>query len=163
MRRRERQRPTIQGGPLDGAPREPNTTGLLAVFVVLAVVLGVWLINGRDPGSGSSIGPDREVIGGGATDSVSGLPFIDLAVLPPEAAETLDLIEAGGPFPEEEDGSTFYNREERLPERPEGYYAEYTVPTPGERDRGARRIVAGDGGERYFTADHYQSFAVIRE
>lgn len=161
--RGRRQRPTIMGGPLDGAPKEPNTTGLLSVLVVLALVLGVWLINGRDPGTGSSVGPDREVIGGGSLDPVSGLPVIDLAVLPPEAAETLDLIDAGGPFPEEEDGSTFYNREGLLPQEPEGYYAEYTVPTPGEEDRGSRRIVAGDEGERYWTADHYQSFLVIQE
>jgi ribonuclease T1 len=95
------------------------------------------------------------------TDPVSGLPLVALAQLPPEAADTVDLIDAGGPFPEDEDGSTFENREELLPEEPPGYYAEYTVPTPGSDDRGARRIVAGDEGELYWTGDHYRSFERI--
>lgn len=96
-----------------------------------------------------------------STDPVSGLPWVRLAALPPEAAETVDLIDAGGPFPEDEDGGTFGNREELLPDRPSGYYAEYTVPTPGADDRGARRIVAGDAGELYWTDDHYRSFERI--
>jgi ribonuclease T1 len=96
-----------------------------------------------------------------STDPESGLPWVRLAALPPEAAETVDLIDAGGPFPEDEDGGTFGNREELLPDRPSGYYAEYTVPTPGADDRGARRIVAGDAGELYWTDDHYRSFERI--
>jgi ribonuclease T1 len=95
------------------------------------------------------------------TDPVSGLPFVLLAQLPPEAAETVELIDAGGPFPEDEDGGTFGNREDLLPDEQMGYYAEYTVPTPGSRDRGARRIVAGDEGELYWTEDHYRSFERI--
>jgi ribonuclease T1 len=83
--------------------------------------------------------------------------------LPPEARRTLALIDAGGPFPYARDGSVFRNRERLLPSRPGGYYREYTVQTPGARDRGARRIVAGKGGERYYTADHYRSFMRIRE
>ena len=95
-----------------------------------------------------------------------------LADLPPEARQTLDLIKRGGPFPyPRKDGSTFGNFEKRLPERPRGYYREYTVPTPGSRDRGARRIVAGSGrngdvsrsGEYYYTHDHYRSFRRIQE
>ena len=92
---------------------------------------------------------------------MSGLPLVQLAALPPEAAETVDLIDADGPFPEDEDGGTFENREELLPDEPRGYYAEYTVPTPGADDRGARRIVAGDDGELYWTGDHYRSFERI--
>lgn len=88
---------------------------------------------------------------------------IALPDLPPEARQTLALIEAGGPFPHTRDGSVFGNRERLLPSRPSGYYREYTVRTPGARDRGARRIVAGKGGERYYTADHYRSFVRIRE
>jgi ribonuclease T1 len=95
------------------------------------------------------------------TDPVSGLPLVALAQLPPEAADTVDLIDAGGPFPEDEDGGTFENREELLPDEPRGYYAEYTVPTPGSDDRGARRIVAGNEGELYWTGDHYRSFERI--
>ena len=86
-----------------------------------------------------------------------------VADLPPEARATLALIKAGGPFPYRQDGLIFGNREKRLPLRDRGYYREYTVRTPGERDRGARRIVAGMGGEYYYTADHYRSFKRIRE
>ncbi len=105
--------------------------------------------------------------------STSGkIESILLADLPPEARQTLDLIKRGGPFPyPRKDGSTFGNFEKRLPERPRGYYREYTVPTPGSRDRGARRIVAGSGrsgnvarsGEYYYTHNHYRSFRRIQE
>jgi ribonuclease T1 len=88
---------------------------------------------------------------------------ISLAELPAEARATLALIRAGGPFPHVQDGSSFGNREKLLPQRDHGYYREYTVRTPGARDRGARRIVAGNGGELYYTADHYRSFKRIRE
>jgi guanyl-specific ribonuclease Sa len=83
--------------------------------------------------------------------------------LPPEAIKTLQAIEQGGPFPYSRDGVVFQNRERRLPERPRGYYREYTVPTPGERDRGARRIVAGGNPPEvfYYTADHYRSFRKV--
>ncbi len=60
-------------------------------------------------------------------------------------------------------GRTFGNREAHLPKRGRGYYREYTVPTPGARDRGARRIVAGRGGEFYYTEDHYRTFKRIIE
>ncbi len=88
---------------------------------------------------------------------------IPVADLPAEARATLALIRAGGPFPHAQDGRTFGNREKLLPRRARGYYREYTVPTPGARDRGARRIVAGKAGELYYTADHYRSFQRIRE
>ncbi len=80
--------------------------------------------------------------------------------LPPEARETLRAIDAGGPFPYKRDGIVFQNRERRLPEQPRGYYREYTVPTPGAADRGARRIVTGGKPPVvfYYTADHYKSF-----
>ena len=80
--------------------------------------------------------------------------------LPAEALETLELILRNGPFPYRKDGTTFFNREQRLPEQPRGYYREYTVPTPGARDRGARRIVTGGKPPEvfYYTADHYRSF-----
>ena len=85
------------------------------------------------------------------------------AGLPPEAIETLALIQRGGPFPYRKDGTTFQNRERLLPAKPRGYYREYTVPTPGARDRGARRIVAGGNPPEvfYYTADHYSSFRQI--
>ncbi len=92
------------------------------------------------------------------------------ADLPPQAQHTLALIRAGGPFPyPRKDGSSFGNREGLLPRQARGYYREYTVPTPGARDRGARRIIAGSGpgrdvrtsGEYYYTDDHYASFRRI--
>jgi ribonuclease T1 len=88
---------------------------------------------------------------------------ISAAQLPKEARETLALIKNGGPFPYRKDGSAFGNRERHLPPQARGYYREYTVPTPGAHDRGARRIVAGRGGEYYYTDDHYNSFKRIRE
>jgi ribonuclease T1 len=88
---------------------------------------------------------------------------ITLAQLPQEGRQTLALIKQGGPFPHAKDGSTFGNREGVLPGQPRGYYREYTVPTPGLSHRGARRIVAGRGGDYWYTADHYRSFLRIRE
>lgn len=83
--------------------------------------------------------------------------------LPPEAVATLQAIVDGGPFPYDRDGTVFQNREGLLPQMPRGYYREYTVETPGSRDRGARRIVAGgDPPEVYwYTEDHYRSFRRI--
>jgi ribonuclease T1 len=82
------------------------------------------------------------------------------AFLPPEAQATLALIASDGPFPHRQDGSVFQNRERRLPPQPRGYYREYTVRTPGEHDRGARRIVTGGDPPReyWYSADHYRSF-----
>jgi ribonuclease T1 len=142
------------------------------LLLAAAAMLVAWLVAGGGQGdddpagdagstSSTSSSPDDTT---DATDAASGLPVVRLAALPPEAARTVELIDAGGPFPEpDHDGGTFGNREELLPDRPMGYYREYTVPTPGVDDRGARRIVAGDDGEElYWTDDHYSSFALIR-
>jgi guanyl-specific ribonuclease Sa len=93
----------------------------------------------------------------------SRIGTVPAAALPAEARETLKLIDAGGPFPYRRDGITFQNREGRLPDQPRGYYREYTVTTPGSRDRGARRIVSGGKPPSvfYYTADHYKSFRLI--
>ena len=88
---------------------------------------------------------------------------VPVAQLPPEARATLALIRKQGPYPYAKDGSVFGNREGLLPRQPRGYYREYTVKTPGERTRGARRIVAGRGGELFYTDDHYNRFRRIRE
>jgi ribonuclease T1 len=108
---------------------------------------------------------------------------IRVAELPQEARETLRLIRSGGPYPHERDGVTFGNYEKLLPQAPRGHYREYTVMTPGVRHRGARRIVVGcerqresrpppgqlrlvqcrNGGEFYYTADHYRTFRRIVE
>jgi len=91
------------------------------------------------------------------------IPEVAASELPPQARETIALIRKGGPFPYQRDGAVFGNFEERLPARARGYYREYTVRTPGAKDRGARRIVAGRGGELYYTDDHYGSFRRILE
>ncbi len=96
-------------------------------------------------------------------DDTPRLPEIAAADLPAEGRHTLSLIKKGGPFPYERDGVTFGNFEKLLPIKARGHYREYTVPTPGARNRGARRIVAGKDGELFYTADHYKSFKRIRE
>jgi ribonuclease T1 len=92
-----------------------------------------------------------------------GLPQISVAALPPEARETLQLIKQGGPFPYDRDGVVFGNYEHVLPKQPRGYYHEYTVKTPGVRNRGARRIVCGERQDCYYSGDHYKTFQRIGE
>lgn len=92
----------------------------------------------------------------------SGLDVKSLSSLPAEAAKTWQLIESKGPFPyPRNDGVTFENREKRLPQQKSGYYKEYTVPTPGSPDRGARRLVTGSEKEVFYTGDHYSTFVVV--
>lgn len=93
----------------------------------------------------------------------SRLPVVMASDLPAEARQTLDLISRGGPYPYSRDHVPFGNFERVLPQKSSGYYREFTVRTPGESDRGARRIVVGGTGEKYYTADHYASFAFIAE
>jgi len=91
----------------------------------------------------------------------SGFEVVALSSLPAEATDTYDLIQQGGPYPFEQDGTVFQNREGLLPDCSSGYYHEYTVITPGSDDRGARRIVTGSDGEYFYTGDHYASFQLI--
>jgi ribonuclease T1 len=95
-----------------------------------------------------------------ATDAGSTVRVTDL---PRQAQETLSLIKQGGPFPFPRDGAIFANREGRLPLASRGTYREYTVRTPGSRDRGARRIIAAGSKRFWYTADHYGSFRRIVE
>jgi ribonuclease T1 len=93
---------------------------------------------------------------------------VSLAELPRQAQDTLLLIARGGPYPHKRDGVVFNNFEKRLPEKPRGYYHEYTVATPGAKNRGARRIVCGGkqpwpAATCYYSANHYRSFQRIRE
>jgi guanyl-specific ribonuclease Sa len=128
----------------------------IALLVGIAVAAaGGWL--SRETPRGSYSGPEVAADGG----SAAAQP--DSSGLPAEARRTLRLIAAGGPFPYDRDGTTFQNRERRLPAQPPGYYREYTVPTPGSPDRGARRIVSGGNPpvEFYYTDDHYRSFRRI--
>lgn len=146
----------------------PRTRQALGAVAALVVLLLVWWVQAHD--ADDDAGPDdrpsaRTTSSATAHDSGSPdtLATVDAADLPPEARETLRLIDAGGPFPYARDGVVFGNREGLLPDRPAGYYREYTVRTPGSADRGARRIVTGRDGERYYTDDHYRSFRRIRE
>lgn len=92
----------------------------------------------------------------------AGMDVKALSSLPAEAGATWKLIESNGPFPHpRNDGVTFQNREKRLPQKDSGYYKEYTVPTPGSPDRGARRLVTGKEKEVFYTGDHYSTFVVV--
>ncbi len=136
--------------------------------LALLLVLAAWLLVGCAAGTVTAADqsapgaadveqalPDSEV------DPVSGLAWVLEAELPPSAQQTLLLVDAGGPFPYDKDGSTFGNREGLLPDEPRGYYAEYTVDKPGEDDRGPWRLVTGEGDEVYWTEDHYSSFSRV--
>jgi ribonuclease T1 len=136
----------------------------LGLGVVLALVWWLSQHGGDAADPGSSSRPDGSTYTQspeGGRDPESGLPYVAEADLPPEAGETLGLIDAGGPFPHARDGVVFANRERILPAEQRGYYHEYTVPSPGSDDRGARRIVTGDEGQYYWTEDHYASFERI--
>ena len=149
-------------------PADQRRTARTALaLLAVAAVLVVWWWVGQGPGSqldgqrgGTSVTASRSAAAP-APGEASGLPAVAVADLPAEAKRTLELITAGGPYPYTRDGVVFQNRERLLPRKPGGYYHEYTVPTPGEGDRGPRRIIVGNGGERYWTADHYASFNVI--
>lgn len=155
--------------PIPLPTRIPRTKREWAVAVVLVLLaLAVWWWQQRAdapeatpvqpdrPSASASVIPDRHSV-----DPASGLPLVTVGELPAEAEETLDLIDDGGPYPYDRDGVTFGNFEGILPEHERGYYREYTVPTPGEDDRGARRIVTGGPDEFFWTSDHYESFARI--
>jgi ribonuclease T1 len=126
----------------------------LGIVLIAALVALQWWADRR---------PD-ETSPGAATTGAAADPAETAArwpaFLPPEAVATLEAIERGGPYPYDRDGSVFQNRERLLPQQPRGYYREYTVVTPGSRDRGARRIVAGGQPPDvyYYTDDHYRSF-----
>ncbi|GGW95993.1 ribonuclease domain-containing protein [Streptomyces noursei] len=139
-----------------------------ALFAALLLVL-TGCSTGGD-GKGSSAGTHRPSAtasgpSGGTTAPgwAKGLPTVPAGKLPAEAQRTLKLIDAGGPFPYPKDGTVFGNYEKRLPSEPRGYYHEYTVDTPGARNRGARRLITGKHHEFFYTDDHYKNFkAVLR-
>jgi ribonuclease T1 len=129
----------------------------LVLALVTAVLLWQRGPDGPDTGPGPGPGP-------APTSLASETRGPGAAGLPAEAVATLALIRRGGPFPYRQDGREFMNREGRLPDAPPGHYREYTVPTPGSPDRGARRIVTGGDppAEWYYTDDHYRSFRPVR-
>ncbi|MFJ3231897.1 ribonuclease domain-containing protein [Streptomyces sp. NPDC086787] len=94
--------------------------------------------------------------------SAASIGSVCYGELPAQAHTTLDLIDQGGPYPHDQDGVVFDNREDILPQQSDGYYHEYTVETPGSPTRGARRVVTGEKHqEDYYTADHYATFDLI--
>jgi ribonuclease T1 len=128
----------------------------------------------QEPGASASQAPVQP--GQAASDTSSAASgaqkrsapvSVSKAQLPGEAAETLRLIKAGGPFPFSEDGVLFRNSAVMLPEHPRGYYHAYTVRTPGASDRGQRRIVCGGPRKQindcYYTDDYYASFKRIAQ
>lgn len=126
--------------------------GGVALALVVAATFGTFLVQNQAPVSTTPSGPSP------ASVALTGLPW--------QGQDVMAKIREGGPFRYEKDGSVFGNRERLLPGQKRGYYREYTVPTPGLSDRGARRIVCG--GERprvpdacYYTEDHYSSFRLI--
>lgn len=137
--------------------------GAVALLVVL--VAAALLLVACGSASGTATAPGTAGVADAAdlapATATTDLDTIAVAELPAEGIDTLRLIADGGPFPYSKDGSTFQNREGILPPQPKGFYEEYTVETPGSDDRGARRIVTGDDGSRFYTDDHYDSFREV--
>ncbi|MFC0400669.1 ribonuclease [Paraburkholderia rhizosphaerae] len=147
-------------------------------IVVMSALLGGCSKEGSRNGtdaSAASAASASEAPAQGASDTpaasgakqTGALGTVTHAQLPAEAAETLRLIKAGGPYPFSEDGVLFRNSALLLPEHPRGYYHAYTVRTPGSTDRGQRRIVCGGPRKQtndcYYTDDYYASFKRIAE
>lgn len=147
-----------------------QTLQLVGVAVLAVVLLAAYLLSrpSGDPAAPTSARTTTTATGSTGsrqtTDPVTGLRWVDESALPAQARDTLALIRAGGPYPfPRNDDKTFSNAEGHLPKAKSGYYKEYTVITPGSPDRGARRIIAGAGGELFYTDDHYATFRRIRE
>jgi ribonuclease T1 len=141
-----------------GQVRQPITHRalLIAAGIVVIVLLAVFGLDRCSSSTGSSGSPPSA----GATPK-SGLPTIASSALPSQARAVLALIDKGGPFAYKQDNTVFGNNERLLPIRPSGYYREYTVATPGSKDRGERRLIAGREGDIYYTSDHYESFRQV--
>jgi ribonuclease T1 len=152
-----------------------NSAWAFSCIVVLSAILGGCSKEGSQnatEASAASAGqapppPASEIPAASGAQQKGAVGTVSKAQLPAEAAETLRLIKAGGPFPYSEDGVLFRNSAALLPEHPRGYYHAYTVRTPGATDRGLRRIVCGgprkQTGDCYYTDDYYASFKRIAE
>ncbi|MET9626203.1 ribonuclease domain-containing protein [Lentzea sp. NPDC006480] len=143
----------------------PGRRLTVALVGLIALVVIGWFV--KDNTSGPAPEVTKPVVTSAAQGEKvpganSGLDIEALSKLPSEAAKTWKLIESKGPFPyPRNDGVTFENREKRLPAQKSGYYKEYTVPTPGSPDRGARRLITGSEKEVFYTGDHYSTFVVV--
>ena len=145
-------------------------------IIVVLLVLGLWLWSQHGarapvqaPAGTSQVAkqstspfslPANEAVTAQQPAAEARVPAVYPEFLPAEAHDVLGRIARGGPFEYRQDGGVFQNRERRLPSQPRGYYREYTVETPGSRDRGARRIITGGEPPReyWYTDDHYRSF-----
>ncbi len=131
------------------------------ILVALVVLLAVgWIARATtgspDPGMTTlSVAPRASTTGTAASDGLAQVRYADL---PAAARRTLVRVDDDGPYPYRQDGSVYSNRNGDLPRQTAGYYHEYTVVTPGSKDRGARRIVVGRDRTAYYTADHYETF-----
>ncbi|MDT5067748.1 MAG: ribonuclease [Mycobacterium sp.] len=127
----------------------------VAAFIVIAVGWAFLRTSPSDPSAPAA--------------PSAGLPTCSLTTLPREAADTVRVIHSGGPFPfPHNDGAVFGNREGHLPNQTRGYYHEYTVTTPGAKNRSTRRIITGgapltDPRQYFYTADHYDSFCLVTD
>ena len=132
----------------------------VGIAVAAVALIGILAFRG---GGGPAAGGDAPSVTVPVATGTprSSLPTIEYGQLPPEARETLALIDAGGPYPNREDGTVFRNYEGRLPEQAGNYYREFTVESPDESGRGPRRIVAGRAGDLYYTEDHYRTFRQV--
>ena len=124
----------------------------LALMVGLVGLGGTSLVQAKTPFSGSTANSSPQTV--------------ELKQLPVQARDVMGLITTGGPFKYDKDGTVFGNRERILPTEKRGFYREYTVKTPGEKSRGARRIVCGglqptSPDACFYTDDHYSSFRKI--
>ena len=131
--------------------------GVSAAVRLVLVVSFVGLM-GLSPNGVHAKGP----VSAGLTETVA------VSQLPPQGRDMMALIYQSGPFRYDKDGTVFGNRERILPAKNRGYYREYTVRTPSERSRGARRIICGGLKPAapeacYYTDDHYASFRKITQ
>ncbi len=123
------------------------------IGIFLALLASFWAVS-------PSVVQARSPVVLGQADTIA------ISQLPPQGQGMMALIYQGGPFRYDKDGAVFGNRERILPAKPRAYYREYTVRTPSERSRGARRIICGGVKPTapeacYYTDDHYASFRKI--
>jgi len=143
--------------------RNPNALEVASPF------LGGLVRTFTEPVAVTPAGLALSVMGLGFASSVSvtGTRFLGGATAQSfgnkVASGTVDLrpvlgrIESG-----EARGHVFLNRGGLLPEKPVGFYRSYDIPTPGVQGRGPQRLIRGEGGELFYTGDHYKTFTPVR-
>ena len=152
-------------------PSHRRRNAILALCALIVLGIGWALLQSGSPNP-TAVPPAAAPATAPAAAPATGVPGVadcPLRTLPPEAGATVRRNHSGGPFPHpRSDGTVFGNREGHLPPRARGYYREYTVITPGARNRSTKRIVTGGGPvtdppQYFYTGDHYDSFCVITD